>query len=404
MKDQIQLEKGATIRLLVFSTLFPNETAPHHGVFVEQRLRQLIRSGEVDASVIAPVPWFPFESKLFGRYSQFAAVKRRERRHGLNITHPRYAVIPKIGMSLAPVLMAMSALRSMRLVLKAHEEFDVIDAHYFYPDGVAAAILGKILNKPVVITARGTDVNLIPKYALPRRWILWAARHSHRIFTVSEALRQQLISMGVCEKKIDTLRNGVDLETFSPAKDRNEIRRRLGFRRFTLLSVGHLIERKGHDRVIRALAELPDVDLVIIGDGELREELRALADELGVSDRVTWAGLLSHAELVEYYNAADALVLASSREGMANVLLESIACGNPVVATPYWGSPEIVADDVAGQLTEDRSVPAIIAAIRKLRDNYPERAATRHYAEQFGWEPTTEGQLRVFRRLAQAVA
>jgi len=395
---------GHRIRLQVYSTLYPNDLAPHHGVFVEQRLRHLVASGKVEASVIAPVPWFPFRSSVFGSYANYAAIARQERRHGLDVVHPRYPLIPKTGMSIAPLLMAIGTWRALRAARKERGDFDVIDAHYFYPDGVAAVILGKLMNKPVVITARGTDVNLIPQYSIPRRWILWAARNCHRIITVSEALRRQLIELGVPGEGVETLRNGVDLDTFSPVADRDALRHRRGIERFTLLSVGHLIERKGHDLVIKALVELPDTDLVVAGDGPLGKELRKLADDLGVAERVTWTGLLSHAQLVEYYNACDALVLASSREGMANVLLESIACGNPVVATPLWGSPEIVADPVAGQLTADRSAAAISDAVGRLRRDYPDRDDTRHYAEQFGWGPTTEGQLRVFRELAEAAA
>jgi glycosyltransferase involved in cell wall biosynthesis len=388
------------IRLLVFSTLFPNNVSPHHGVFVEQRLRHLLSSGAVSVRVIAPVPWFPFRGPRFGVYGQYAGITTEEFRHGIMTTHPRYVVIPKFGMTAAPLLLALATLRSLHAA-KRDEDFDIIDAHYLYPDGVAAVMLGKLLNKPVVITARGTDVNLIPDYYLPRRWILWAADQCRHMVTVSEALRQQLVSLGASAQRITTLRNGVDLDFFRPMGKREEIRKRLNIRGFTVLSVGHLIERKGHDHVIRALADLPNVNLVIAGDGELRQSLRNLAVSVGVSDRVHWAGLLSHQELVEYYNAVDALVLASSREGMPNVLLESLACGNPVVATPYWGNPEVVTDPVAGQLTEDRSAKSIVAALGRLRDDYPDRGATRKHAERFSWDATTQGQLGIFRDIVR---
>ena len=140
---------------------------PHHGIFVENRLRNLVASGEVAALVVAPVPWFPFEHKAFGRYASFARVPREEQRHGLTVLHPRYPLMPKVGMSSAPVLMYAALRHSFAEILKARFRFDLIDAHYFYPDGVAAVLLGRSLGKPVVITARGTDVNLIPRVPGP---------------------------------------------------------------------------------------------------------------------------------------------------------------------------------------------------------------------------------------------
>ena len=387
-----------SISLLSYSTLYPNAAMPQHGIFVEQRLHKLTADGSVNTTVVAPVPWFPSRNPHFGAYARYARAPKAEKRYGLSVVHPRYPAIPKVGMSAAPLLLAAATLPAVRAVAKG-QGFDIIDAHYFYPDGVAAMVIGRHLGKPVVITARGTDINLIPEYTLPRRQILWAARHCARIITVSEALRARLLELGVNPAKVTTLRNGVDLAFFRPSMSRDALRSELGIHGFTLLSVGHLIERKGHDLVIRALAELPDVRLIIVGDGPLRRELAHLADQAGVAERVSWAGLRPQDELVRFYGAADALVLASSREGMANVLLESLACGTPVVATPLWGAPEVVTGPAAGVLTHDRSVSAILDAIRQLRSNLPDRAETRRHAKQYGWEPTTAGQLKIFSAL-----
>ena len=159
------------MKLLTFTTLYPNAIQPHHGVFVENRLRHLIASGEVTSRVLAPVPWFPFRNPRFGQYADFARVPDEEERHGIRISHPRFGLIPKIGMTLAPHLLYRAARREAARIRSSGYEFDVIDAHYFYPDGVAAAMLARDLDKPLVITARGTDLNLIPKYAAPRRMI-----------------------------------------------------------------------------------------------------------------------------------------------------------------------------------------------------------------------------------------
>lgn len=390
------------MKLLTFSTLYPNAAQPSHGVFVENRLRHLLASGQVQSRVVAPVPWFPSKNTFFGDYALYAKVPRSEQRHSVSITHPRYPLIPKIGMSLTPWLMAQALDKEIKK-FRAEYDFDLIDAHYFYPDGVAAAIVAKRLNKPLIITARGTDLNLIPQFHWPRKMILWAARQAAHLITVCQALKDALVELGVPAERITVLRNGVDLEKFSPPKDRSELRRQLGLTGMVLLSVGHLIERKGHDLVIRALAELPETRLLIAGEGPERDSLVSIVNERGLSSRVQFLGAISHERLRDYYGAADALVLASSREGWANVLLESMACGTPVVASNVWGTPEVVAVPEAGVLMAKRTPLALAQAVTQLFSAYPDRAATRRYAEQFSWDATTEGQLAIFSRVLKGV-
>ncbi|MGH6902641.1 MAG: glycosyltransferase, partial [Geminicoccaceae bacterium] len=355
---------------------------------------------EVASLVVAPVPWFPFDDRRFGRYATFAGVPREERRHGITVLHPRYALIPKVGMSSAPVLMYRSLRRCLERVLRDRFRFDVIDAHYFYPDGVAAVMLGRRLGKPVVITARGTDVNLIPDYRLPRRWIRWAAARAAGIVAVSEALRARLVELGVPGSRVQVLRNGVDLELFAPG-DRAAARQTLGLGvdGSVVLSVGQLIPRKGHDLALQAVARLPEATLVIVGEGPEAGGLRRLARRLGSTERIRFLGAIPQERLATIYNAADLLVLASSREGLPNVLMEALACGTPVVASAVWGTPEIVAAPAAGRLVEERSPEALAGAIRNLLADPPARAATRAYAERFGWAPTTAGQLRLFKSI-----
>lgn len=389
------------IKILTFSTLYPNAAQPTHGIFVENRLRHLLESGEIEVKVVAPVPWFPLTNPAFGKYGNFAKVPEHEVRHGIEIWHPRYWVLPKIGMSIAPLLMARAVRETVRNIREQGFDFDLIDAHYFYPDGVAACMVANRLGKPFVVTARGTDINLIPRHSLPKRWILWAANKSRAMISVCQALKNEMTKIGIAADKVTALRNGVDLEFFNPG-NRAEIRKQLNISGKTLLSVGYLIERKGHHLIIEALSRLPDVRLYIAGEGEMSAQLHKLASDNGVADRVIFLGALDRESLRRYMVAADALVLASSREGMANVLLESIACGTPVVATPLWGTPEVVAVPEAGVLTRDRSVEGIVEGVSRLFAHYPNREATRRYAEKFSWDDTTRGQLEIFRRVLAA--
>ncbi len=393
-----ETDRRQPIRILTFTTLFPNRVQPVHGIFVEQRLKQLVDSGKVSAAVVAPVPWFPFAQKTFGRYSHYPRIPTIETRHGLNIHHPRFFVIPKIGMTLTPYFLYNSSLRYINNHLDANQGFDLIDAHYFYPDGVAAVLLGRALGKPVVITGRGTDLSLIPNSALARRQITWAARRAAGIVTVSDALKSRVARLGIPESRIVTLRNGVDLEAFRPI-DRERARKKLQMPRTMILSVGHLIERKGHDISIGALKELGDVDLLIVGEGPEKERLMTLTHEFGLSERVRFVGQVPQEELPMYYSAAEALVLASSREGWANVLLESMACGTPVVAMDIEGNREVIRSSKAGVLVRARTSAGLAGAIQGILADPPSRQETRAYAERFSWEATTEGQLRLFEKI-----
>jgi glycosyltransferase involved in cell wall biosynthesis len=395
----IESRNRRRIRLLVFSTLFPNSEQLAHGVFVWRRLRELLSSGAVDARVVAPVPWFPEVGGVKGEYGIYSRIPGTETREGVDVLHPRYVVVPKIGMHVAPFSLAVSAYWAVRRILAAGYDFDLIDAHYYYPDGVAASLLGRWLGRPVVITARGTDINLIPQDPIARWLILGAARRAAASIAVCEALKDEMIRLGMEADRITVLRNGVDLQHFQPM-DRQQARDTLGLdNRRWLLSVGLLIERKGHDIAIRALRDCKEWGLIIAGEGPFRLRLESLARECGVADRVRFAGLVSQRELPAYYSAADALVLASSREGWANVLLEAMACGTPAIASPVWGTPEVVRSRAAGVLMTHRTPEALVEAVRLLLADYPDRAETRAYAEAFGWDTTTRGQLQIFERL-----
>jgi len=395
------------LRLLTFSSLFPNAEQPNHGVFVENRLRHLLASGLVASTVLAPVPFFPQGrgaaalGARYGGWDRYARIGRVEQRHGLVIHHPRFLVVPKFGMSVAPALLYAAALRAVRRLMAEGLQFDAIDAHYLYPDGVAAIRLGQALGKPVVITARGSDVTQLPDFPAPRRMIQWAIARADALISVSAGLKAGLLALGAAPDQVTVLRNGIDTAMFQP-RDRVAARAALGLTRPTLISVGLLIDRKGHHRTIEAMRQLPEFDLIIVGEGPERARLTALARTLGVADRVRLLGAHPHASLPMFYSAADAMVLASSREGWANVLLEAMACGTPVVASNIPGNPEVVQEQAAGLVVDSNTPDGLAAGVRRLFDGLPARDATRAYAERFNWDDTTAGQLALFERIIEA--
>jgi glycosyltransferase involved in cell wall biosynthesis len=385
------------IRTLLFSTLYPSIVRPVHGIFVETRLRELLKTGEVETRVVAPVPWFPFSGKCFGEYGKFAETHGHEIRNDIEVYHPRYFLPPKIGMNVAPFTMARAALPTIKRLVADGFDFDLIDAHYYYPDGVAAGLIAEKLGKPFVVTARGTDLMLIADYARPKSLILDTAARASASIGVCKALMDRLAELGADPDKLHVLRNGVDLERFQPV-DREEARRQLGLpmEQRILLSVGLLIERKGHHVVIEAMVRLRDSLLVIVGSGTELPHLQKMAEELNVLDRVRFVGQVPNEQLKTWYSAADVLVLCSSREGWANVLLESMACGTPVVASDIPGTREVVQSMAAGVLMASRTADSLADGIEKLFCGLPARTQVRAYAEGFDWIPTTQGQLKIF--------
>lgn len=374
------------MKILTLSSLYPNAVQRRHGIFIEHRVAHVCRLSD-ETRVVAPIPWFPSGHRVFGRYGEFARAPRVESRRGVDVTYPRYPTLPKIGMTMAPWLMA-TALYPHVARLQRSFDFDVIDSYYLYPDGIAAAMLARRFDRPFTMSALGTDVSLIPRYKRQRSMILAAIERAGAVTTVAAALRDELLALGASADKVSVVEHGVDLALFRPPVDRAALRASFGLTGPTVLSVGHLIDRKGHDLAIRAIAELPGVRLMIAGDGPREAELRALVNTLGVARRVEFLGHVDQPRLPNLYGAADLTVSCSDREGIANVLLESLACGTPLVATPVWGSPEVVKVAEAGLLVADRSVAAIRDGIARLLAALPDRAVTRTYGERYNWHET----------------
>ena len=371
------------MHILSFTTLYPYPKRPRHGIFVENRLKALVSLGH-NIKTVAPVPWFPLSAEFFGDYSRYACPPAREERFGIDIRHPQYLLVPKLGLRATVGRLEQVFERALDEVMAEGFVPDVIDAHYLYPDGVAAVRVATRRGIPAVLTARGSDVTLLPSYPAPRRMILEAVSRADHVITVAEALRQDLIELGADPTKVTTVRNGVDTTLFRPDVPPDPLMARQdGIT--CLLSVGHLIPRKGHHLAIDAVAQLPDTRLVIVGGGPEEPALRRHAERLRLGDRVIFAGEQPHDALPAFYAGADCLVLASDREGWPNVLLEAMACGTRCIATPAGGVAEVITAPEAGIVTGDRSADAVAEAVRTLKAAPDSRNKTRLYAEQFDW-------------------
>ncbi len=382
------------MNILLFSALFPHAFEPTLGIFVENRMQHLRANKDVKVTVVAPVPWFPFTHRLFGAYGRAASAPKVEVRNGVTIYHPRYIVIPKIGMLLTPYFLFRAAKKCISGLQKKGLSFDIIDAHYLYPDGVAASKLADYFDLPFVMTARGSDVTEIGLLPKPKTMIKRAAERAGHTITVSNNLRRDLIKMGVNAAKVTTLRNGVDTEKFRSV-DRKINRSRYG-KGPVLMFAGWLIPRKRLDIVLEVTKLFPELTTLIVGDGPLLESLQQKAISLKIQDRVHFLGQKKPEEMPAFYSSVDMLLLPSDREGWANVLLEAMACGTPVVSRAIGGAVDLITSDVAGRIVDSDNSVEIASAIKDLWDHLPEREDVRKFAERYDWQETSEGQMKIF--------
>ncbi len=355
------------MRILTFASLFPTSADPTYGIFIYQRSSQLAQRPQNEVVVVSPVPYFPKWLKM-RRWRAASEVPSQEEFGGLTVHHPRYLLLPKISMPFHALLMFLGSFARVRR-LHHSAEIDCIDAHFVYPDGLAAVLLGKIFGVPVTVSARGTDINLYPSFRLIRPMIRWTLSQADGVIAVSGALKESMVRLGVDPHKIRVIPNGVNADLFH-LLDRDEARRKLNLPPEVplLVSVGALIRSKGHLILIRAFARIaprhPELKLYILGEGPLRSELDSLIRELKLQATVRLLGKRPNHELAYWFNAAEVSLLTSEREGWPNVLTESLACGTPVVATRVGGVPEILHSRELG-IVVDQTVDSIADGLER---------------------------------------
>ncbi len=366
------------LRVLTLSTLFPDATRPNFGVFVERQTLGLAAEPNTLVTVVSPVglpPWLlrrPYHRAL-------AATPLMETWKRLTVHRPRFLAPPGTNGRWHATLLA----RAVEPVLdRLAGDFNVIDASFFFPDGPAAVALGRRYGVPVSVKARGADIHHWGR--VRRAQVLAAGQVADGLLAVSEAMKADMGALGLPAERIRVHRTGIDHDRFHP-NGRAEARAALGIGGPLVLSLGALIERKGHAIVLDAVARLPGVTLLIAGDGPDRTALRAQAERRGISDRVRLLGPVPHAELPDLLRAADAMALASASEGLANAWVEALACGTPIVITDAGGAGEVITTPAAGRIAA-RTPDAFAAAIAELLADPPTAEDVARTAEPFSWD------------------
>lgn len=375
------------MHVVTFTNLFPSQRFPRRGIFVQERLRAVLGTGAVSSTVVALRPRLPFASTK----QEFALDDMAD----VPVRYCGVPSFPKLSNWFDPFLWANAAQGAVQDALRGRRSGSIIDAHFLYPDAAAALILGKRLGVPVIASARGSDVNVKCEGMVVRRWVRWLINDSAALVTVSAALRARLIKHGFPAEKLNVIRNGVDISRFY-RRDVEECRQFFGVSGRVLAVVGHLLRDKGQHIAVEALEKLPDATLLVVGEGPEWEALHALARRLKVADRVIFTGNLSHLEMPMVYSAADATVLMSAREGMPNVVLESLACGTRVIATDVGGVTEVVDRAELGQIATERSASALVSAVHDLFSNPAEFRVIADCAASLSWGSVAMRQVALY--------
>ncbi|MDY0011726.1 MAG: glycosyltransferase [Rhodocyclaceae bacterium] len=397
-------------RVVVFSTLFPNPAQPQAGVFIRERM---FRVGQhLPLAVVAPVPWFPFQGILRCWRPHFRPeVPRREVQSGVEVFHPRFFSVPGIFKRLDGFFLALGSLTTLGCLRRAGR-LDVLDAHFGYPDGYAATRLGRWLGVPVTITLRGTEMRHAATPGLGPRLVA-ALQGARRIFAVSASLKAVALALGIPETKVRVVGNGVDSAKFHPVP-RSEARARLGLPADVpvLITVGGLTERKGFHRVIELLPDLrqrfPGLRYLVVGgasaEGDWGPRLREQVRALGLEDAVQFLGPVAPEELKWVLGAASAFVLATRNEGWANVILEAMACGLPVVTTDVGGNREVVCRPELGSVVPFGDPETLKAALTHALETDWSVATLTAHARANDWSLRVADLLEEFRALAPETA
>lgn len=377
----LRVPETPSLRVLSIATLFPDAARPNFGLFVEKSLRALATQSGVDLTIVAPVGLPPWPLSLHPRYRALRALPRKEEWNGLTVHRPRFTLIPRISARLNPGAIARAVLPIAR-----SSAFDVIDAQFFYPDGPAAMRVAGALGLPYSVKARGADISHFGHDPATRPQLLAAAEGATGLLAVSDAMRRDMAAIGIDPAKTTVHYTGIDSARFLPG-DRAAARAALSMgNEPAILTVGALIARKGQALVVEALPALPGVHYWLTGAGEEEARYRALAARLGVEARVHFMGPVPNADLPQLYRAADAVVMPSVSEGLANAWVEALACGTPIVISNAGGAAELVTSPVAGRIV-DRTPVAITEAVRAILAAPPAPSdVAASLADRFDWD------------------
>jgi glycosyltransferase involved in cell wall biosynthesis len=373
------------MRILAITNLYPNPLQPHRGTFNRQQFRALAERHAV--RVIAPIAWTD-EWSARRKGGGAMPADRHVDCDGLHVEHPRYWFTPRVLRSRYGHFFRRSIQPAFDCAVTEFRP-DLVLSAWAYPDGWAAVELGHRASLPVVVKVHGSDILTLPQTP-GRGWrTAEAMRNADGVIAVSRDLAKKVTAMGADPRHVTVVYDGIDASKFHPG-ELADARRRVNIAEGdpVILFVGNLLPVKGVDVLIDACARVAQhgqrFRCFLVGQGPLRESLRQRVSQLGLADRVTLVGPVLHADLPDWFRAADVFVLPSHSEGVPCVLLEAAACQTPYVASRVGGIPEI-AHLNRGEMVAPGDAAALADAIARVivspAARNPEDAYRRSHAD-----------------------
>ena len=374
--------------------MFPSNEDPVPGIFVHGLSEVIARKNKV--VVIHPQIWNPLRGKFHRKsnyYSHF---------NDIEIYRPKLFVLPKGDRLFFRAIVFFFSALSLIIKLRKQFHFDLIHAHMACPAGFAGVLLGIIFNKPVIVTAHGSDIHSFPKHFFLKRLVIFTLKKATKVVAVSQSLKESISKMVGSQKELFVIRNGVNYEIFSPMdKTKTRGNLHLPINKKIILFIGSLIPIKGVDVLLRAFACMnkKNTNLLLVGKGASESELKALAKELHIETQVCFIGSKIHDEIPLWLNACDVFCLPSYNEGFPAVIIEALACGMPVVSTEVGGIPEAIANESLGILVKPGNKDELALALTKALKKEWDYHAIAEYGKRFSWDTIAEEYIKLYKSL-----
>ncbi len=392
------------MKILAISHLYPISYDHRLGIAIHKQIKKLVNQ-DYKVRVIAPIAWTPFPVKyMSNKWKDYSKVPKHIVWDGVEVFHPRYLVFPKALFLASSGYRLYYGIRSLVRYIYQIFPFDIIHAHNAHPDGHAGALISKEYRKPLVTTFRGTDLDItIHRNNRCFKTIQQTFKNSSRIIAPTPRLKETLYQyMGISSEVISC---GIDArETLEG--DSSLSKQYRGYA--VLLSVSRLMRTKGVDFNLKAIAKLkaryPNLVYLIAGEGEKREEVKKLAKDLDLQDRVKFLGELPHRKVMDYMSICRIFSLPSWQETLGLVYLEAMAYGKPIIGCHGQGIDGIVTDGETGLLVKPKDVDSLVKAIDFLL-SHPREAkkigdrARKLVLENYTWKKNAEKTVKVYKEV-----
>lgn len=348
------------LNAVILSIMYPDKFTPRFGVFIKREVDALSRYCKV--KIVSPRPWS-------GKNKYFSD------QNSSKIFYPCYLPLP--GKLFNPIKGFWIFLFSLTTFLKIRKrfKFNLIHAHRIYPEGFSAVLLGKLFKVAVVVTVRGSDINIQANNFFIKKIIIYTLRKINIAFVVSQDLKKKLIELGAAEAKVRLISKGVDMRMFKPM-DKEVVRGKLNLSKdkSIILYVGNFVPVKNPLAMVSVAFFLlneykENFFFVMVGDGYLKKKIKNRIRKANFDSDFYLAGNVLPEQIPFWMNAADILIVPSKNEGMPNVVYEAFACGLPVIASKVGGIPEIIEDGKNGFLVDFDDYPEFARKIWQLSFN-----------------------------------